>query len=277
MIMEMTFTVINRKFRAWNSFSVFQRYLIIQALILLPLVNLSLNILGYKRTYFLITKLFFLSPNTYAIKPELVISRQIITTTNMVTIAAKYYKSATCLRKSLTLWFLLRNQGIETELKIGTRFNQGEFQAHAWVEYQGYVVGEPQGVKQSFVAFDNLYTGFLSNLPVVKPQISSYQPEIGLLLYCISTPIQTDKFERIKYLLQQDIDWNYLLKEACQHGVFLILYQNLVKYYPEYIPVNIQAQLQAYSQIKTARNLFISKKLCQLIEILKSSYPGNPL
>lgn len=39
------------------------------------------------------------------------------------------------------LWYLLRRQGIAAELQIGTRF-EGEFQAHAWVEYQGDVVGD---------------------------------------------------------------------------------------------------------------------------------------
>jgi hypothetical protein len=192
------------------------------------------------------------------------ISEQILTTASMVKIAAKYYKWATCLRKSLALWFLLQRQGITSELQIGTRFEKEEFQAHAWVEYQGYVVGEPSGVKQHFASFENLH----SNL---YPQLPTYQPEIEILQCCTNIHTDTAKPQSIKSLLQKDIDWNYLFKQACQQGVFLLLYQNLVKYYPESISKNIQPQLQAYSQIKTTRNLFLSTKLCQILQLFKNN------
>jgi hypothetical protein len=196
------------------------------------------------------------------------ISEQILTTASMVKIAAKYYKWATCLRKSLALWFLLRRQGIPTELQIGTRFEKEEFQAHAWVEYQGFVVGDRQFVKQHFVSFENLNLSLPSNL---STQLPTYKPEIEILLCCTNIRTDTAKPQRIESLLQKDIDWNYLFKQACQQGVFLLLYQNLLKYYPQSIPKNIQPQLQAYSQIKTTRNLFLSKKLCQIIKLFKNN------
>lgn len=199
---------------------------------------------------------------------ENLISSQILTTTSMVKIAAKYYKWATCLRKSLALWFLLRRQGIVTQLQIGTRFEKEEFQAHAWVEYQGYVVGDRQMVKQHFTSFENLNLSQPSHL---NTQLPTYQPEIEILLCCTNIHTDTAKPQRIESLLQKDIDWNYLFKQARQHGVFLLLYQNLVKYYPESIPKNIQPQLQAYCQIKTARNLFLSTKLCQILQLFKKN------
>ena len=76
---------------------------------------------------------------------------------------------------------------------------------------------------------------------------------------------------RIESLLQKDIDWSYLLKQACQQGVFLFLYQNLIKYYPESIPKKIQPQLQAYCKIKTVRNLFLSRELCQILQIFENN------
>ncbi|MCJ8279046.1 MAG: lasso peptide biosynthesis B2 protein, partial [Rivularia sp. ALOHA_DT_140] len=202
-------------------------------------------------------------------KDENPISSQILTTANTVKIAAKYYKWATCLRKSLALWFLLSRQGIATELQIGTRFDEEEFQAHAWVEYQGYVIGDRQMVKQHFASFENLNLSLPSNLNIELPK---YQPEIEILLCCNNIHTDTAKYQRVKSLLEKDIDWNYLVKQACQHGVFLLLYQNLVQYYPESIPENIQPQLQAYSKIKTARNVFLSKKLCQLLQLFENNH-----
>ncbi|MBV6623084.1 MAG: lasso peptide biosynthesis B2 protein [Rivularia sp. (in: Bacteria)] len=257
-----TITSIIQKTRTWRKFSLYQRYLFLQALILLPLIHLSLNFWGFKRTYSILG-------NTGNIgNGENLISSQILTTVSMVKTAAKYYKWATCLRKSLALWFLLRRQGIVTELQIGTRFEKEEFQAHAWIEYQGYAVGEPSGVKQYFTSFENLNFSLPSNL---SSQLPTYQPEIEILLCCTNIHTDTAKSKRLERLLQKDIDWSYLLKQAFQHGVFLLLYQNLVKYYPESIPKNIQPQLQAYCKIKTARNLFLSQKLCQILQLFENN------
>ncbi len=265
-----TLTSIIQKTRTWRTFSIHERYLLLQALILLPLIHLSLNVWGFKRTYSILGNgEWGIGNREWGMgNGENSISEQILTTASMVKIAAKYYKWATCLRKSLALWFLLQRQGITTELQIGTRFEKEEFQAHAWVEYQGYVVGEPSAVKQHFASFENLNLSLPSNLGT---QLPTHQPEIEILLCCTNIHTDTAKPQRIESLLQKDIDWNYLFKQACQQGVFLLLYQNLVKYYPESIPKNIQPQLQAYSQIKTARNLFLSQKLCQLIKLFENN------
>ena len=133
-----TITSIIQKTRTWRKFSLYQRYLLLKALILLPLIHLSLNVWGFKRTYSILGNIGNIGNGEWGIvKNENSISSQILTTVSMVKIAAKYYKWATCLRKSLALWFLLQRQGITTELQIGTRFEKEEFQAHAWVEYQG--------------------------------------------------------------------------------------------------------------------------------------------
>lgn len=42
-----------------------------------------------------------------------------------------------CLARSLSLWFLLRRKGIETDLKFGTKKDGTELLAHAWIEYKG--------------------------------------------------------------------------------------------------------------------------------------------
>ena len=51
---------------------------------------------------------------------------------------------ATCLRQSLALWWLLRRRGIPAELRIGVRKDDGELQAHAWVEHDGQALNDAQ-------------------------------------------------------------------------------------------------------------------------------------
>jgi transglutaminase superfamily protein len=58
----------------------------------------------------------------------------------VATAGALYPARALCLEQSLTLYFLLRGQG------VGVRYCQGvkphPFQAHAWIEYHGEVVND---------------------------------------------------------------------------------------------------------------------------------------
>ena len=59
----------------------------------------------------------------------------------------------TCLRRALTLQRLLAKQGVSTELKIGARKDNGHLNAHAWIEYQGQTIGEPEEIREKFRPF----------------------------------------------------------------------------------------------------------------------------
>ena len=61
--------------------------------------------------------------------------------------------SMTCLRRALTLQRLLSKQGISTELKIGARKDNSQLNAHAWIEYQGQTIGEPEEIREKFRPF----------------------------------------------------------------------------------------------------------------------------
>lgn len=60
---------------------------------------------------------------------------------------------AACLARSLTAWALLRWFGFAAELRIGARLLVGSFDAHAWVEWEGVVLGEDEDVQHIYAAF----------------------------------------------------------------------------------------------------------------------------
>ena len=60
----------------------------------------------------------------------------------------------TCLSRSLTLQWLLRWRQIESDLCIGVRRNEGNFQAHAWLEQAGSVINDHPRVQQQFTQLD---------------------------------------------------------------------------------------------------------------------------
>lgn len=137
-----------RKLNSFLNLSFKEQSLLIQALILLPLVHLSLKLKGMKYTQAILTRLSSSVDNKNEKKENLYI---VIITAKMVKIASKYQICATCLRRSLVLWFLLKKQGINSKLCIGVRQEKGQFEAHAWVEFKGIPINENENLKEMFV------------------------------------------------------------------------------------------------------------------------------
>lgn len=132
---------------------------LLQALALLPLVHTALNVLGFQRTYGLLLKLSGTATATALVEsslPESPANLPLRATVQAVHIASRYHPYATCLRRALVRWYLLRRQGWAAEVRIGTRFHQGEFQAHAWVEWGDNVLGDRPDIAQQFPPFDTL-------------------------------------------------------------------------------------------------------------------------
>ena len=65
-----------------------------------------------------------------------------------------------CLDRSILMWFVMRQHGLDADLRVGVRREPtgngdgGELVAHAWVEYFGLVVNDDPGVATSYVVFD---------------------------------------------------------------------------------------------------------------------------
>lgn len=133
------------------------RWLLIQACLWLPIVAIALSTIGFKPTQRVLTKL---SPQLHAIdqpsqsvsSTQVDLARQ---TARSVNRAARYLlPPGSCLRRSLALWFLLKWQGIESKVCIGVRRQNGDFQAHAWVECNGQVANDSPEVNDVFSTFD---------------------------------------------------------------------------------------------------------------------------
>jgi Transglutaminase-like superfamily len=59
----------------------------------------------------------------------------------------------TCLEQSLTLWWLLRRRGVPAELCVGARKEEGNFEAHAWVECEGVAINGTSESEGAFARF----------------------------------------------------------------------------------------------------------------------------
>lgn len=64
----------------------------------------------------------------------------------LVTVASKWHvMPITCLRQTLALQWMLRRRGIASKLRLGVN-TLPEFEAHAWLEYEGH---QPEIVERS--------------------------------------------------------------------------------------------------------------------------------
>jgi hypothetical protein len=130
--------------------------MLVSAFFLLPLINLLLGVLGYSHLHRILEKLAPLRER----QPQLSITDDALlkakSAARMVAIAANngVYR-ATCLRKSLLVFWFLRRQGIAGMIRFGVRLVQGDLEAHAWVEWQDIVINDEADVRQRYAPLEN--------------------------------------------------------------------------------------------------------------------------
>jgi len=122
--------------------------------VLLPLTTMALRALGFRRWHAALARLAPLGPSP-EVKPAPSYAKRAQLTTRMVQAASREgLCRANCLGQSLSLWWLLRRQGIPSELRIGVRKADDGVAAHAWVEFAGAVLNDAQDVHQHYAPSD---------------------------------------------------------------------------------------------------------------------------
>ena len=155
------------RLRRFSALEAPARALFLRASLLLPLVALGLRCYGFRGTRNALQH-FLPVGETESIWPRDTDwkNRRAAMTARMVRAAVRYSLTpASCLEESLTLWWLLRRQGINSELRIGVRKGEGkQLQAHAWVERDAVLLGDSLTPHQHYAAFD---AEFSASPPVV--------------------------------------------------------------------------------------------------------------
>ena len=124
-----------------------------RAAILLPLVRWSLRLRGYGKTFtWLQKRVQFQARGTQSSSEA---REEVQATCRMVRAALRYSLAQySCLEESLTLWYLLRKQGIPACLRIGVRKENEKFEAHALVEHDGEALNQDEAMHKHYAAFE---------------------------------------------------------------------------------------------------------------------------
>lgn len=135
----------------WRALSAPQRRTLMLAWWLLPLVWLALWVWGLPRLQ------AWLARQPLPARAAPMPMDEVAGLGRAVNIAARLTPfPATCLTRSLLLVWVLRRQGVASELRIGVQLRDGVFRAHAWVEQGGVPVNDRADVAADFAPFDDL-------------------------------------------------------------------------------------------------------------------------
>ena|SRR5256885_1616359 len=130
----------------------------LRAAMLLPMIRWSLRFRGFRATQRSLQNLSFSSrlARSPARFPEnLAVDHRTCLAVRVVNAAAYHgWGRPTCLEKSLALWWLLRQMGVTSSVRIGARTSGGRFEAHAWVECDGAALNEPGETHRHYASFD---------------------------------------------------------------------------------------------------------------------------
>ena len=130
----------------------FERRMLVVAIAAMPVVAAGVSILGFGPLHALMAR--WPRPGSVRFRPADDEAARAESLAKVVAIAAAHGPvRATCLRRSLLLWWLLRCRGIDTVLRVGVNRDSGTLQAHAWLELRGKPLNDPEDISQRFPAF----------------------------------------------------------------------------------------------------------------------------
>lgn len=105
-----------------------------------------------------------------------------------------------------------------------------------------------------------------------KYETVKLRPEDELLLCCARTNVNSQIKDKILFLIQKEMEWDYLLNSASRHRLLPLLYHNLNSICPELVPEDILGKLKDYFNVNVHKNLLL---LSELSNILNSFYSNN--
>lgn len=136
------------------------RTIFLRAAALLPWVALRLRLQGFQ-----VTKKCLQGANTNKLENNSDgAAAQAQLTTRMVRAAARHgIGNPSCLEESLVLLHLLNAQGIAAHLRIGVKKDTPQFEAHAWIEFDGKPLNESEALHDHYAPFEAEFSGPAAN------------------------------------------------------------------------------------------------------------------
>ena len=108
------------------------------------------------------------------------------------------------------------------------------------------------------------------------------RPEEKILLWCAHTASEAEKLPRLKELLAADLDWEYLLSQATNHGLLCLLLRSLEGTKSK-VPGPVLDRLRGYHRFSLFRSIQLTRKLFGVLDLAEQHgvrvlpFKGPPL
>ena len=130
-----------------------ERRMLVVSLVATPFVAAGLAVFGFRRLHAVMARRP--RPRSARFSTAQAEESRARSAAKVVAIAAgRGPVRASCLRRSLLLWWLLRRDGIQTALRVGVSRVNGTLHAHAWIEHGGRPLNDADDIALRFPAFD---------------------------------------------------------------------------------------------------------------------------
>src|SRR6266487_5173379 len=97
------------------------------------------------------------------------------------------------------------------------------------------------------------------------------RPEDQLLICVARRSLDTATAQRMHSLVQQELDWDYLLNSANRHGLTQLLYRHLSSHCPETVPERVAAKLKEEFVGNSCAALHLMSELLRITKTLEGS------
>jgi hypothetical protein len=145
-------TALRDKLRRFARLPAADQRVLVGSAVLLPVAWLALRTLGLRR----LERRMHGLPGAHESKATFA---EVQNWGSLVNLAARHHPlPMTCLTRSIFLLWLMRRRGVDGQLRIGVRLDQG-FSAHAWVELDGEPVNDAPDVARHFAVMPGLSLG----------------------------------------------------------------------------------------------------------------------
>ena len=146
---------MGRRWKALRHMRRHERLLLLEATTSLFAVWISVQVSGYAKTRSMLarrSRTWFVG--TVRSGGDKSIEETIAEVARAVAISSHYAPfSATCLHRTLTLWWMLRRRGIDSVVRIGAAQTEQGMAAHAWLERGGFVLNDDADIGRRFSPF----------------------------------------------------------------------------------------------------------------------------
>jgi hypothetical protein len=104
-----------------------------------------------------------------------------------------------------------------------------------------------------------------------ESSVPGHSRERELLYLCARTSIGVHAEARITNLLQQTLDWDFLIPTAHQHRILPLVYRSLIRVASDSLPGTAMVRLRNAFQTNAKRNLFLTAELFRVMDALSTN------